>query len=202
MDLFPPSGDGEGHLPCGFLQKELSSDQGQLCRYLLPSSPEEGDRPVSETLRFLVFRISDDGQSLRPSNAECYIPYRIYWNTVDDILYLYMYKSLFLFKNYNVDTCKIHSSAVGTATAYGLDNRRPGVRVPVGSRIFTSSYRPDRLWGPRILLSNGYQGQRGRSQVRDPMMWMNFFNLTNPSSRTRPGGLLSIQQKWVPEAEK
>jgi hypothetical protein len=34
--------------------------------------------------------------------------------------------------------------------------------------------------------------EAGRSRVRDPMRWMNFFNLPNPSNRT----------KWVPEAEK
>jgi hypothetical protein len=32
------------------------------------------------------------------------------------------------------------------------------VQVPIGSRMFTSSYRPDPLWGPPNLLSNGYQG--------------------------------------------
>jgi hypothetical protein len=31
------------------------------------------------------------------------------------------------------------------------------VRVPVGSRIFTSPFRPDRLSGPPNLLYNGYQ---------------------------------------------
>jgi hypothetical protein len=36
-------------------------------------------------------------------------------------------------------------SEVGTATGYGLDDRGVGVRVPVGSRIFSSSRRPDRL---------------------------------------------------------
>jgi hypothetical protein len=35
--------------------------------------------------------------------------------------------------------------AVGIATGYGLDNREVAVRVPVGSRIFTSLYRPDRF---------------------------------------------------------
>jgi hypothetical protein len=29
-----------------------------------------------------------------------------------------------------------------------------------------------------------------------------FFSLPNPSDHTRPWGLLSLQQKWVPEAEK
>jgi hypothetical protein len=33
-------------------------------------------------------------------------------------------------------------SAVGISTGYGLDDRRVGVRVPVGSRIFSKSFRP------------------------------------------------------------
>jgi hypothetical protein len=39
-----------------------------------------------------------------------------------------------------------------------LDDRGVGVRDPVGSRIFSSPRRPDRLWGPPNLLSNGYRG--------------------------------------------
>jgi hypothetical protein len=46
-------------------------------------------------------------------------------------------------------------SAVGIATDYGLDDRRVGVRIPVGSRIFTFPQCPDRLWGPPSLLSIG-----------------------------------------------
>jgi hypothetical protein len=38
-------------------------------------------------------------------------------------------------------------SVVGIATGYGLDDWRFGVRIPVGSRIFCSPNRPDRLWG-------------------------------------------------------
>jgi hypothetical protein len=34
------------------------------------------------------------------------------------------------------------------ATSYGLDDRRVGLRVSEGSRIFSSPDRPDRLWGP------------------------------------------------------
>jgi hypothetical protein len=30
--------------------------------------------------------------------------------------------------------------------------------------------------------------------------WINFVNLLNPSGRTRPWGLLSLYQKWAPEA--
>jgi hypothetical protein len=36
-------------------------------------------------------------------------------------------------------------SAVGIAIGYALGDRGVGVRVPVGSRIFTSPYRPDWL---------------------------------------------------------
>jgi hypothetical protein len=53
-------------------------------------------------------------------------------------------------------------SVVGIATGYVLDDRGVGVRVPVGSRIFSSPRRPDRLWGPRNLLSNGYRGALSR----------------------------------------
>jgi hypothetical protein len=49
-------------------------------------------------------------------------------------------------------------SVVGIATGYGLDDRGVGVRVPVGSRIFSSPRRPDGLWGPPSLLSSGYRG--------------------------------------------
>jgi hypothetical protein len=39
---------------------------------------------------------------------------------------------------------QVDGSAVGIATGYGLDDRGVGVRVPVGPRIFTSRYSPDR----------------------------------------------------------
>jgi hypothetical protein len=44
---------------------------------------------------------------------------------------------------------------VGTATGYGLDGQGVRVRVPVGSKIFSSPRHPDRIWGPPNLLSNG-----------------------------------------------
>jgi hypothetical protein len=46
------------------------------------------------------------------------------------------------------------NSSVDTATGYGLDDQMIGVR------FFSSLPRPDRLWGPPSLLSNGYQGGR------------------------------------------
>jgi hypothetical protein len=52
---------------------------------------------------------------------------------------------------------KSRDSVVGIATGYGLDGRGVGVRVPEGSRIFTSPRCPDRHLGPPNL-SNGYRG--------------------------------------------
>jgi hypothetical protein len=49
-------------------------------------------------------------------------------------------------------------SVVGTATGYGLDDRGVRVRVPVGSRIFSSPRHLHRFCGPPNLLSNEYRG--------------------------------------------
>jgi hypothetical protein len=57
-----------------------------------------------------------------------------------------------------VSNATSQDSVVGIATGYGLNDVGVGVRVPGRSRIFTSPYRPDRLWYPRNLLSNGYRG--------------------------------------------
>jgi hypothetical protein len=44
-------------------------------------------------------------------------------------------------------------SSVGIGTGYWLDDQGgTGVRVPVWSKIFSSPYHPDRLWGPPNLL--------------------------------------------------
>jgi hypothetical protein len=48
-------------------------------------------------------------------------------------------------------------SIVGRVTCYGLDEQGVGVRVSVGSRIF-SLRRPDRLMGSPSLLCSGYGG--------------------------------------------
>jgi hypothetical protein len=49
-------------------------------------------------------------------------------------------------------------SVVGIATGYWLDDQGVGVRVPKGTRIFSSLSLPDRSWGPPSLLSNRYRG--------------------------------------------
>jgi hypothetical protein len=46
-------------------------------------------------------------------------------------------------------------SVAGTVTDYGQNDRKVAVRVPVGSRILTCSYRADRFWGPPNRISTG-----------------------------------------------
>jgi hypothetical protein len=63
----------------------------------------------------------------------------------------YMYFSMHGMFNFS-------DSVVGIVTGYGMDDRGVRIRVPVWSRIFCYPSRPDRLWGPPNLLSNGYRG--------------------------------------------
>jgi hypothetical protein len=42
-----------------------------------------------------------------------------------------------------------------------------GVRVPVGSRIFSSARRPYRFWGPPSLVSSGSGRSSGRGRVKN-----------------------------------
>jgi hypothetical protein len=71
------------------------------------------------------------------------------WITGLSLLYYY-------YSAYKIN--RSQDSVVGMATGYGLDYRGVGVWVPVEARIFTSSRRPDQLWGSPSLLSNGYRG--------------------------------------------
>jgi hypothetical protein len=63
---------------------------------------------------------------------------------------------------------KTRDSSVGIATGYRLEDQAVGFRVSVGSRIFSSPRRPDRLWGSLNLLSNGYRGLFSGGGVKRP----------------------------------
>jgi hypothetical protein len=54
--------------------------------------------------------------------------------------------------------CFMFYIGVGIATGHGPDDRGVEVRVLVEARILSSPSRPDCLWGPSNLLSNGYRG--------------------------------------------
>jgi hypothetical protein len=56
-------------------------------------------------------------------------------------------------------------SIVAIATSYGLDDRGIGLRVLVGSRIFSISSRP--ALGPTQPLSNGYRGLFPRGKATE-----------------------------------
>jgi hypothetical protein len=55
-------------------------------------------------------------------------------------------------RNYRINS---RDASVGIATGHRLDDQVVRVRVPVGSRIFSSPSRPDGPWGPLNLLFNG-----------------------------------------------
>jgi hypothetical protein len=62
------------------------------------------------------------------------------WNaTVVSSLYIFSYIYIYIYI-YLVSMSQ--DSAVGISSGYGLDDRGVGVRVPVGSRIFSKSSRP------------------------------------------------------------
>jgi hypothetical protein len=70
----------------------------------------------------------------------------------------YFYPDFSSFSSVTPGKFQSQDSAVGIATGYGLDDIAVGFRVPVGSRIFFSSRRPDWLWVPPNLLYNGTRG--------------------------------------------
>jgi hypothetical protein len=56
-------------------------------------------------------------------------------------------------------------------SGYRLGDRRVGVRVPAGSRIFFSLWRSDRFWGSPRFLSNGYRGLLPGSKAVRTWSW-------------------------------
>jgi hypothetical protein len=69
----------------------------------------------------------------------------------------------------------------GIATAYGLDDRGFGVRIPVSSRIFSSTRCSDRPLRPPSLLSNRYQGLFPGGEVAGAWSW----SLTSTSAEVK-----------------
>jgi hypothetical protein len=65
---------------------------------------------------------------------------------------------LYVFNKCAISLRRSRDSAVGIVTGSRLDNRGVRVRVPVGSRIFSSLHHPDRFRNPPSLQSNGYWG--------------------------------------------
>jgi hypothetical protein len=55
-------------------------------------------------------------------------------------------------------SCESHGSAVGIATGCGLDDQGVRIRIPAGTRIFSSPCRPDRLWDLPSLPCDEYRG--------------------------------------------
>jgi hypothetical protein len=78
---------------------------------------------------------------------------------------------LILYFNRTLATMWSRDSAVGIATDYGLDDWGVGNGVPVGSRIFSSANRPERLWGPPNHLSNGYRGSFAGGKAAGAWSW-------------------------------
>jgi hypothetical protein len=93
--------------------------------------------------------------------------------------------NVIIFKRYAVMLLiLINIMNVGIATRYGLDDREVRLRVSVGSRIFPSPRRPDRLWDPPNLLSNGYRGPFPRGVKRPGVKLATHLQLV-PRSRKR-----------------
>jgi hypothetical protein len=64
---------------------------------------------------------------------------------------------------------KRRGSSVGTATGYTLEDRGVEVRIPVGSRIFTSPCGPDRLGGtPKQWALSQRVKRQGREADHSP----------------------------------
>jgi hypothetical protein len=115
---------------------------------------------VSEILRFSIIGPSDRTSSVHPITG---LHYHAFLQEVDQtkLCHTSQAESLIYETTYRISMifgiCVSRDSVVGIATCYGLDDQGVGVEVPVGVRIFTCPNRPDRLWGPPYLLSNGYR---------------------------------------------
>jgi hypothetical protein len=88
-------------------------------------------------------------------------PFSIYWEprkTIREVLTIALCSKHICV----VYTILGEHSSDGIATGYGMEDRKVGVRVPVGSRIFSLHVVPP------SLLSNGYRGLSGRGVKLTP----------------------------------
>jgi hypothetical protein len=87
----------------------------------------------------------------------CYFlsPWYQFWGSEHKYEKVNIFRRGLLNKQRHLTEWGSRDSAVSIAAVYGLDDCGVGVRVPVRSRIFSSPHRPDWLWGPHSLLSNG-----------------------------------------------
>jgi hypothetical protein len=92
--------------------------------------------------------------------------------------YYYNATSIFShqFTHFSSKNSKCQDNVVGIVTAYGLDDRGVGVWVPVGSNIFSSPRRPDRLWGPPNLYPMGNGNSLPGGKAAGLWSWPLIFN--------------------------
>jgi hypothetical protein len=97
------------------------------------------------------FRYTERRKRFKRKEKNCIDKRKWFWKKLTFWGLLYTY----LLLQFATPIAVSWDSVVGIATGYGLDDRGVGVRVSIGSRIFSSPRRPDRFWGPSSLLSNG-----------------------------------------------
>jgi hypothetical protein len=114
------------------------------------------DSSLKEVTSFPIYRSCND-----PKCRSCLtesVCFKLIVNWVRNPSLIYVSVTVFINPKYFIQLTlnqRSRDSVVGIETGYGLHDSGVGVRVPVRSRIFSSSQRPDRHWGPLSLLSMG-----------------------------------------------
>jgi hypothetical protein len=121
-----------------------------LCIYLFPWNPLQGkDISSSPPLPNWLCSGYRGRFAPRPKSLECEAD--LFPPSVGEVKNVCGLSSIFL--------RSLSQSSVGIALGYGLNARGYRVRFPAGGwEFFFSPPRPERLWGPPSLVSNGYQG--------------------------------------------